>query len=74
MVSGGLTNFTLFLAAFLGFLAAQLPDDAAGAEFAVKARVGAGLAQVQALLAIAVFVLLALDAGRPVRVKATGGH
>ncbi len=71
---GGTPYLFFFLAALLGFFAAEFPDDAAGAEFAVKAGVGAGLAQVQALLAIAVFVLLALDASRPVRMKATGGH
>ncbi len=32
-----------FLTALLGFLAAEFPDDAARAEFAVEAGVGAGL-------------------------------
>ena len=59
----------LFLAALLGFLAAEFPDDAARAEFAVEAGVGAGPAGVQALLAITDFVLLAHDVGGPLRVK-----
>ncbi len=64
----------LFPAALLGFLAAEFPDDAAGAEFAVEAGVGAGPASVQALLAVAVFVLLAHDASPPLRVKSTITH
>ncbi len=63
-----------FLAALFGFLAAEFPDDAAGTVFAVKARVGAGLAEVQALLAVAVFVFLALHTGGPVRMKTAISH
>jgi hypothetical protein len=70
----GLATCALFLTPLLGFLAAQLPDDAAAPELAVDTGVGAGLAEVQALLAVAVFVLLALDAGRPVGVETAGGH
>ena len=70
----GLAVDTLFLTPLFGFLAAEFPDDAAGAKLAVEAGVGAGLTQVQALPAVALFVLLALDAGRPVRVKTAGGH
>ncbi len=58
----------------LGLFAAEFPDDAAGAEFAIKAGVGAGLAEVQALLAIAQFMLLAPHARVPVRVKAAFLH
>jgi hypothetical protein len=55
----------LFLTPFLGFLAAEFPDDAAGAEFAVEAGVGAGPASIQALLAVADLHFLADDAGVP---------
>jgi hypothetical protein len=70
----GLAAGGFFLASLPGFLAAEFPNDAARAELAVEAGVGAGLAEVQALLAVAVFVLLALDAGGPVGVKTAGGH
>jgi hypothetical protein len=56
-------------AAFAGLLAAQFPDDAARAEFAVEARVGAGPALIQTLLAIPELHLLALDAGLPLGMK-----
>jgi hypothetical protein len=58
------------LAALPGFFAAEFPDDAAGAELAVEAGVGAGLAQIQALLAIPELHLLAFHARLPLRVKA----
>ena len=57
-----------------GFFAAQLPNDAAGAKFAVKAGVGAGAADVQAFLAVAELHLLADHAGLPVRVKTAFIH
>jgi hypothetical protein len=59
----------IFSTALLGFLAAEFPDDAAGAELAVEARVGAGLAEIQALLTVAQFMLLAPDCGLALRVK-----
>ena len=62
------------MAAFFGFLAAKFPYDAAGAEFAIKAGVGAGLAEVQALLTISQFMLLAVNARVPVRVKTAFIH
>jgi hypothetical protein len=62
------------LAAFFGFLAAQLPNNAAGAELAVYAGVGAGLANIQALLAVAELHLLAINPGLPVRVKTAFVH
>jgi hypothetical protein len=43
----------IFLTPLFGFLAAEFPDDAALAKFAVKAGVGAGAAGVKALLAVA---------------------
>jgi hypothetical protein len=64
----------IFLAALLGLLAAEFPDDAAGAEFAIDAGVGAGPAFIQALLAVAVLHLLAQDAGVPLRVMAAFIH
>jgi hypothetical protein len=63
-----------FLAALFGLLAAEFPDEAARAEFAVDTGVGAGLAQVQALLAVTELHFLAADAGLPVRVKAAFVH
>jgi hypothetical protein len=46
-------RFALILFATLfGFLAAEFPDDAALAEFAVEAGVRAGLTVIQALLAV----------------------
>jgi len=58
----------LLLTPLPGLLAAELPDDAALAEFAVEAGVGAGPAGVQALLAVGHLHFLADDAGVPVRV------
>ena len=57
--------FFISLTPLPGFFAAQFPDDAAGAELAIKTGVGAGFALVQALLAIPEFHLLALHAGLP---------
>jgi len=57
-----------------GLLAAEFPDDAALAEFAVEAGVGAGPARVQALLAVGNLHFLADDAGVPVRVMAAFIH
>jgi hypothetical protein len=64
----------IFLAALLGFLTAEFPDNAARTELAVEAGVGAGLAQVQALLAVAQFMLLAIDGGFPLRMKTAVAH
>ncbi len=64
----------LFLAPFPGFLTAEFPDDAALTEFTVEAGVGAGLADVQTLLAVADFVLLTHDGGGPFRVKTAMVH
>jgi hypothetical protein len=55
-------------------LAAELPDDAARAELAVEAGVGAGPAIIQAFLAVGDLHLLAQDAGGPVRVMAAFIH
>jgi hypothetical protein len=63
-----------FLTPLLRLLAAELIDDAAGAEFAVEAGVGAGPAIVQALLAVGDLHFLAEDAGVPVRVVAAFIH
>jgi hypothetical protein len=60
----------LFLTAFFGLFAAQFPDDALSAELAVNAGVGAGLALIQAFLAVAQFMFLAADRSVPIRVKA----
>jgi hypothetical protein len=57
-----------------GLLAAEFIDDAAGAEFAVETRVGAGLAVIQALLTVGDLHLLAEHAGVPVRVVAAFIH
>jgi hypothetical protein len=62
------------MTALFGFLAAEFPDDAAGPEFAINAGVGAGLAEVQALLAVSQFVLLAVNARVSVRVKTAFIH
>ena len=64
----------MFLAALPGFFAAEFPDDAALAEFAVEAGVGAGPAVVQALLAVGDLHFLADDAGVPVGVVAAFIH
>jgi hypothetical protein len=59
----------LFLTSFLGFLAAEFPDDAPLAKFTINARVGTGLAQVQAFLTIVVIHFLAMDSSFPVGMK-----
>ena len=59
----------LLLAAFLGFFAAQLPDDAPLAKLTLDAGVGAGLAFVQTFLTVIIIHFLAMDAGFPVGVK-----
>jgi hypothetical protein len=64
----------ILLAALLGLFAAEFPDDAAGAEFAVNTGVCAGPAHVQAFLAVAELHLLADHAGVPVRVKTAFVH
>ena len=64
----------IFFAPLPGFLAAEFPDDAALAEFAVEAGVGAGPAGIQALLAVGDLHFLADDAGVPVRVMAAFIH
>jgi hypothetical protein len=69
-----LKSLRLFLAPLFGLLAAELPDDAALAEFAIEAGVGAGPARVQALLAVGNLHFLADDAGVPVRVMAAFIH
>jgi hypothetical protein len=62
------------LAALFGLFAAEFPDDATLAEFAVEAGVGASLAIIQAFLAVGNFHLLAQHAGVPVRVVAAFVH
>jgi hypothetical protein len=57
-----------------GLFAAEFPDDAALAEFAVEAGVGAGLTVIQAFLAVGHLHLLAQDAGVPVRMVAAFIH
>jgi hypothetical protein len=69
-----LLSLGLLLTPLLRLLAAELPDDAAGAELAVKAGVGAGPAVVQALLAVGDLHFLAEDTGVPVRVMAAFIH
>jgi hypothetical protein len=64
----------IFFAPFLGFFAAEFPNDAPLAEFAVDTGIGAGLAEVQAFLAVAELHFLAEDAGLPVGVKAAFIH
>jgi hypothetical protein len=64
----------IFLTPLPGFFAAEFPDDAALAEFAVEAGVGAGPAGVQALLAVGDLHFLADDTGVPVRVVAAFIH
>ena len=64
----------MFPAPLPGFLAAEFPDDAAGAELAVEAGVGAGPAIIQASLAVADLHFLADDAGVPLRVMAAFNH
>jgi hypothetical protein len=62
---GGLEFTFRFSFQALFFLApsAQFPDDALGSELAVTAGVGAGLALIQAFLAISDFHLAAFDGG-----------
>jgi len=67
-------SLLVFLTPLLGLFAAEFPDDAFPAEFAVDAGVGAGLAKVQALLAVPQFMLLAGDARFPLRVKTACIH
>jgi hypothetical protein len=67
-------SLNLLLTPLPGFFAAEFPDDAAGAEFAVEAGVGAGLAVVQALLTVGDLHFLAEDTGVPVRVMAAFVH
>jgi hypothetical protein len=64
----------IFLTPLPGLFAAEFPDDAALAEFAVEAGVGAGPAIIQALLAVGDLHFLAQDAGVPVRVMAAFIH
>ena len=64
----------LLLTPLPGLFAAEFPNDAAGAELAVEAGVGAGLAVIQALLAVGHLHLLAQDTGVPVRVMAAFIH
>ena len=67
-------NLSPLLTPLPGLFAAEFPDDAALAEFAVEAGVGAGLAVIQALLAVGDLHFLAEDAGVPVRVMAAFIH
>jgi hypothetical protein len=69
-----LGGLVLFPAPLPRLFAAEFPDDAAGAEFAVEAGVGAGLTVIQALLAVGHLHFLADDAGVPVRVMAAFIH
>jgi hypothetical protein len=64
----------IFLTPLPGFFAAEFPDDAAWAELAIEAGVGAGPAVIQALLAVGDLHFLAQDAGVPVRVVAAFIH
>ena len=64
----------MFLTPLPGLFAAEFPDDAALAEFAVEAGVGAGPAVIQALLAVGDLHFLADHAGVPVRVMAAFIH
>jgi hypothetical protein len=69
-----LRGHSLFLAALLGFFATEFPDNATGTEFTVEAGIGAGFAEVKALLAIPQFMLLAVNARVPVRMKTAFLH
>jgi hypothetical protein len=62
------------LTPLFGLFTAEFPDDAALAEFAVEAGVGAGPAIIQALLAVADLHFLADHAGVPLRVVAAFIH
>jgi hypothetical protein len=64
----------LLLTPLFRLFAAEFPDDAALAEFAVEAGVGAGPAVIQAFLAVGDLHFLAQDAGVPVRVMAAFIH
>jgi len=55
--------FCQFLTPLPGLLAAEFPDNAAGAVFTVKTGIGAGPAGVQAFLAVPELHFLALHAG-----------
>jgi hypothetical protein len=59
----------LFLTAFFGFFAAKFPNYAPLAKLAIGARVGTGLAAIQAFLTIIIIHFLAMDACFPVGVK-----
>jgi hypothetical protein len=71
---GLLLSALILLTPLFGFLAAEFPDDAALAKFAIKAGVRAGPTKVQAFLAVSQFMLLAVDARFPVRVKTAFIH
>jgi hypothetical protein len=60
----------LLLTAFLGFFAAEFPDDAALPKLTIDTRVGAGLAFVKTFLAVIVIHFLAMDASFPIGMKA----
>ena len=64
----------MFPAPLFRLFAAEFPDDAAGAEFAVETGVGAGLTVIQALLAVRHLHLLAQHTGVPIRVMAAFIH
>jgi hypothetical protein len=72
--SAGLRFLRQLLTALPGLFTAEFPNDAALAELAVEAGVGAGPASVQALLAVADLHFLADHAGVPVRVVAAFVH
>ena len=67
-------SLSRILTPLFGFFAAEFPDDAALAELAVNAGVGAGPARVQALLAVGDLHFLAQNTGVPVRVMAAFIH
>jgi len=69
-----LLTLSRILTPLFGLFAAEFPDDAALAEFAVEAGVGAGPAGVQALLAVGDLHFLADDTGVPGRVMAAFIH
>jgi hypothetical protein len=73
LIASLLVHF-IFFTPLPGLLAAEFPDDAALAVFAVEAGVGAGLTVIQALLAVGDLHFLADDAGVPVRVVAAFIH
>jgi hypothetical protein len=66
----GVLSFTSgfsFQAFFLFALLAEFPDDALVSELAIAARVGAGLAMIEAFLAISDFHLVAFHSSVPIR-------